>query len=73
MDIEDKNMTLTLIKQMSDRREKIDAMNLARKFGQTTGKHIDWHEFSFYLDSLYNQKFLKVVSGGGWVVYDLNI
>lgn len=73
MNTEDKNITLTLIKQMSDRREPINAMTLARKFNQFTGKHTDWHEFSFYLDSLYNQKFLKVVSGGGWVVYDLNI
>lgn len=68
----EKTTTIDLIAEMSKRGEKIDAMSLATKFRQETGKYLDWHEFSSFLDHLYNKGFLKITKPGGYVQYDIN-
>lgn len=67
---EQKEKTIDLIHLMSGI-EKIDAMSLAMRYQKETGKHIDWHEFSSFLDSLHTRGFLKITKPGGWVEYDL--
>lgn len=73
MSLIEKTTTIDLISEMHKAGEKIDAMTLARKFQKETGKHIDWHEFAYYLDHLYTKGFLKITKPGGFVQYDLNI
>lgn len=50
----------------------IDAMTVAREFNRRTGQHVDWHEFSYYLDEMYCSKKLIISKPGGFVQYKLN-
>ena len=51
----------------------IDAIQLSLAYSRDHGEHIDWHEFSYYLDELHRAGCLEISQPGGMTQYKLTI